>query len=99
MIDEFQRIVPALVRALVRFLHILDVDVDRTRPVLRRLRRFQVCFPPGFEFQFLDCAVEVLQFDCQIFLVDCDNLEQVAVNTTVPVANFRNRYPISVVPV
>ena len=88
-----------MVQAVIRFVHVLEVDIDRTRPVFRRLGRFEFRIPPCVEFEFLDGAIEVLQFDSPIFFVDGDHLEQVAVQTTVPATNFRNFYPMTSVPI
>ncbi|MBT8444070.1 MAG: hypothetical protein KJO13_04955 [Gammaproteobacteria bacterium] len=73
---------------------ILEIDVHRTGPVLRRLGGFETDVPPGIQLDPFDRAVEMLQFNRAFVFIDGNNLEQVAVQAPIPAANFRDGYPM-----
>ena len=85
---------PGLADLALRIGNIFEVDVDRTGPVLRRLGEFEIDVPPDIQLDSFDRAVEMLQFYGALVIVDGDNLEQVAVQSPIPAANFRDGYPM-----
>jgi hypothetical protein len=93
-VDEFERILPGRADLAFRIGNILEIDVDRTGPVLRRRGEFEIDVPPDIQLDPLDRAVEMLQFYGALVFIDGNNLEQVAVQSPIPAANFRDGYPM-----
>src|SRR6185437_4358399 len=73
----------------------LGLDIDGAAPILRRFGRFQrTVVPlgvPVVDVHFLDRAVEVLQLDRAVVLIDRHDLEQLTAVESIPLADSRMR--------
>lgn len=85
---------PSLANVPFRIRKILEINVHRTRPVFRGLGGFEIDVPPDIQLDPLDRAVEMLQFNSALVVIDGNNLEKVAVQAPIPAANFRDGYPM-----
>jgi len=86
--------VPGLANVSFGIRKILEIDVHRTGPVFRRLGGLEIDVPPDIQLDPFDRPVEMLQFNRAFVFIDGNNLEQVAVQASIPAANFRDRYPM-----
>src|SRR6185312_11310610 len=73
----------------------LGLDIDGAAPILRRFGRFQrTVVPlgvPVVDVHFLDRAVEVLELDRAVVLIDRHDLEQLTAVESIPLADSRMR--------
>lgn len=85
---------PALVEDPIRVGQVFEIDIYGARPVFGSLNRLEIDIAPGVQFDAFDRSIEMLQFNSALVFVDGDDFEQVAVETAIPAANFRDGYPM-----
>jgi len=86
--------VPTLAENPIRVGQIFEIDIDGTRPVFGSLGGLEIDVSPRIQIDTFDGSIEMLQFNSALVFVDGDDFEQVAVQSAIPAANFRDGYPM-----